>query len=122
PQYSECGLPPPALFRVTVPSPGPSKNRVWPLITLSQPTRQSSGLAAGDCKTKIHHKRIGQAGPIKRAVNLHGHNGLALTLDYLHDLQCDVDGEDFAIAPFLDRSDAAKLPPHVFHDGIMREA
>jgi hypothetical protein len=43
----------------------------------SQPTGQSSDLAASDCETMIHQERIGQASPIERAVNLHGHNGLA---------------------------------------------
>src|SRR5436190_8985471 len=97
------------LFRATTASiRGPSENRGWPLITLSQLTRQSSDRAASDCETMIYQKRIGQAGPIKRAVNLHSHNGLAITLDYLHDIQRDIDGEDFVLGPFFDRSDTAK--------------
>jgi len=58
----------------------------------------------------IHQERIGQAGSVERAVNLHGNNRLAITLDHLHDLQRDIDGEDFMIGPFFDRSDAANLP------------
>jgi hypothetical protein len=31
----------------------------------------------------IHQKRIRQAGAVERAVNLHGYNGMAITLGYL---------------------------------------
>ena len=33
-----------------------------------------------------------------------------------------MDGEDFMIGPFSDRSDAANLPPDVFDDGVRGEA
>jgi len=70
----------------------------------------------------IHQERIGQTGAVERAVNLHGHNRLTTTLGYLHDIQRDIDGEDFLTGPFFDLNDAAKFPPHVFDDGIGSEA
>ena len=70
----------------------------------------------------LHHERIGKAGPIERAVNLHGHNGLAISLDSLHDIQRHIDGEDFVIDPFFDRSNASNLTPRIVHDGIVSEA
>ena len=70
----------------------------------------------------IHQERIRKAGAVKSAVNLHGHNRLATTLGYLHDIQRDIDGEDFLTGPFFDLNDAANFPPHVFDNGIRGEA
>ena len=70
----------------------------------------------------IHQERIGQTGAVERAVNLHGHNRLTTTLGYLHDIQRDIDGEDFLTGPFFDLNDAANFPPHVFDNGILGEA
>ena len=90
-------------------------------ISASEPTAQSSDLIARDGETVVHQQRIGQTSPVECAVNLHGDDGLAITLDGVHELQRDINGEDFAIGPFFDRGDAANFPPHVFHDGVRRE-
>jgi hypothetical protein len=70
----------------------------------------------------IHQKRIGQTGAVERAVKLHGYNGLAVMLGYLHDIQRNIDGEYFLIGPFFDRNDATNFPPDVIDDGIRDEA
>jgi hypothetical protein len=64
----------------------------------------------------IHQERIGQTGAVERAINLHGHNRLTITLGYLNYIQRDIHGEDFLIGPFFDRSDAANFPPCVFDE------
>ena len=91
-------------------------------IFTSQSAGQCRYLVASNREAVVHQEWIRQPGPVERAVNLHGHDGLAIAFDRVHDIQRDIDGEDFAIGPFFDRSDAAKLPPHVFDDGIRRKA
>src|SRR5256885_3626547 len=86
---------------------------------IGQPTGQGRDLIASDSETVFHQEWIGQTCAIKSAVNLYGHNCPAITLNSLHDIQSDIDGEDFPIGPFFDRSDAAELPPHVFNNGIV---
>jgi hypothetical protein len=68
---------------------------------------------------ELKRDRAGRSG--RCAVDLHGHNDLAITLGNVPGIQRDVDGEDFAVGPFFDCSGAAKLPPRTFDDGIMGE-
>jgi len=50
--------------------------RLRPGLFASQPTGQRHDPVVSDRETVVHQERIGQAGPVERAVNLHGHNGL----------------------------------------------
>ncbi len=88
----------------------------------SQLTGQRCDFVAGDRETMVHQEQIGQTSFVEGAVNPHGDNRLAIALDYFHSTQREIDGEDFVIGPFFDRSDAAELPTHVFGDGIRSEA
>ena len=70
----------------------------------------------------IQQQWIGKAGLVESAVNFHGDNSLAVALDNVDYIKGDIDPEDLALAPFLDRSGTAELPSHVAYDSVVGEA
>jgi hypothetical protein len=58
----------------------------------------------------IQQEWIGKAGLVESAVNFHGDNGLAIALDHIDYIKGDIDAEDLALAPFLDRSGTTGTP------------
>jgi hypothetical protein len=64
-------------------------------------------------------KRMGKAGLVEGAVNSERDNGLIVALDKIDNLQRYIHVEDFAIAPLLDRIEAAKLLLHVPNDRVV---
>jgi hypothetical protein len=78
--------------------------------------------AAGQREDLLHHQRVRQAGAVKRAVHLHRHDDLSITLDGPQHLQRDVDGEDLVPGPVRDRLAPANLAADVLHHGLRRKA
>ena len=70
----------------------------------------------------IEQEWIGKTGFVERAVNLHGHDSLAIAVGYVDDIKGDIDAEDLTVAPFFDCSGAAELLSHVCYDGVVGEA
>ena len=66
-------------------------------------------------------KRIGKIGSIKSAIGFRRDDSFTVSVGGVDDFESDLHVKDFAVAPRLNRVQAAEFPSDVVHYGIIRE-
>src|SRR5437763_3947631 len=89
---------------------------------VSQAAPECPDLVAFQREIMIEQEWIGKTAFIKGAVNLHSDDSLPTALSNIDHINRDIDAEDLLFRPLPDRSEAAKLSPHVRYHCVGYEA